>query len=315
MKQLLSTLQKITIIIILIFSFYSCEEEIKDDIATLKGIYINGSLINDFSSQILNYDLTFDYGENLPDITVETSYPEALIDITLPSEIPGKAIIEVIAKDGVTTTIYKINFFETPPSKDASLKSILINGLKLEDFTIEQTVYQIELPDGTTEIPLIGVFTNDNNAIATITQTDKLPGVTTITVTAQDTSITKKYTINFTVKVGVITINKFLTSIVWEAILLEIPERDYSTEIADQLFFHSDDTFVWLSIKNTLEGTWALNQDGIQITININENESLILYDLAISKESLFFKYDLQEENSSYVVHITCRQYTGSCNS
>jgi len=60
--------------------------------------------------------------------------------------------------------------------------------------------YNIELPVGTTAIPVVGATAADVKAEMTISQATELPGSANVVVIAEDGTTTLTYTVNFTVK-------------------------------------------------------------------------------------------------------------------
>jgi hypothetical protein len=81
----------------------------------------------------------------------------------------------------------------------ATLSSITLNGTPLNEFATETTDYNLMLPAGTSEVPTVATITSDGNASAVVTAATKLPGKTTLKVTAEDGTTTKTYNVNFTV--------------------------------------------------------------------------------------------------------------------
>lgn len=80
----------------------------------------------------------------------------------------------------------------------AELTGITINGESLTGFTNGQTNYNVELPYGTTTLPLIEATAASGGTVA-ITMPSSLPGVVTIVCTSKDGSTQVIYTINLTV--------------------------------------------------------------------------------------------------------------------
>lgn len=81
----------------------------------------------------------------------------------------------------------------------ATLKSITVGGEALEGFSAETETYNVELPYGTVDVPVVAAVATSAKANAVVTPAASLPGATTIVVTAEDGTTTKTYTINFTV--------------------------------------------------------------------------------------------------------------------
>lgn len=84
-------------------------------------------------------------------------------------------------------------------SNDVALGTLSVNG---EAITIvpSQTVYAVELPMGTSDIPTVVATANDVNAKAcTVTQATAVDGSASIYIKAEDNSTEATYTINFSV--------------------------------------------------------------------------------------------------------------------
>jgi hypothetical protein len=84
------------------------------------------------------------------------------------------------------------------PSSNNFLSEILIDGIALADFDKETLDYDVLLPVGASDVPLVTATTEDATANIAVNDASGLPGTTTIIVTAEDGS-TREYTINFTV--------------------------------------------------------------------------------------------------------------------
>jgi|GEM_PF-3818312 Predicted phosphohydrolases len=83
----------------------------------------------------------------------------------------------------------------TVPSGDATLKSISYNGKSIAGFSSGTTTYYVMLPK-TKKVPKVKAFVKNSKAKASIKATKKMPGTTTIKVTAEDGS-TKTYNVKF----------------------------------------------------------------------------------------------------------------------
>ncbi len=85
-------------------------------------------------------------------------------------------------------------------STDATLSALTYNGTSVPNFSATTTNYEVELPAGTTTPPTVAATKNDTKASdPVITQATSLPGNATVSVTAEDGTTTKVYTITFTV--------------------------------------------------------------------------------------------------------------------
>jgi len=107
-------------------------------------------------------------------------------------------IIQVKATDGSSTTTYKIKFVSAA-SNNARLADIQVNGTTIAGFNAYLNTYNIQLPYGTTDVPVVTATAQDNGANVTITQPTSTTGTATIHVAAADGTTTSTYTIHFSV--------------------------------------------------------------------------------------------------------------------
>ena len=172
--------------------------------ATLSDLLVDGITVAGFSPAVFNYDVELPYGTAIiPVVTASTNDANASMLITDAPALPGTATVEVTAEDTVTTLTYTINFTITPPGTDATLLDLLVDGITVAGFSPAVFNYDVELPYGTTIIPLVTAITNDANSSLLITDAAALPGIATVEVTAEDSITILIYTINFTVVTGI----------------------------------------------------------------------------------------------------------------
>ena len=107
-------------------------------------------------------------------------------------------IIQVHAADGSSTTTYKIKFVSAA-SNNARLADIQVNGTTIAGFNAYLNTYNVALPYGTTEVPVVSATAQDAGATVTITQATSTTGTATIHVAAADGTTTNTYTLNFSV--------------------------------------------------------------------------------------------------------------------
>ena len=107
-------------------------------------------------------------------------------------------IIQVTANDGSSTTTYKIKFVSAA-SNNARLADIQVNGTTIAGFNAYLNTYSVQLPYGTTEVPVVTATAQDAGANVVITQPTSTNGTATINVTAADGTTKSSYTINFSV--------------------------------------------------------------------------------------------------------------------
>lgn len=100
-------------------------------------------------------------------------------------------------------------------STDATLSALTYNGISVPNFSANTLNYEVELPAGTTTIPTVAATKNDTKASdPVITQATALPGTASVSVTAEDGTTTKTYTITFTVASSAPKV----TSVTWDNI-------------------------------------------------------------------------------------------------
>ena len=106
-------------------------------------------------------------------------------------------IIQTYAIDGSSTT-YKIKFVSAA-SNNARLADIQVNGSNINGFNAYLNTYNVQLPYGTTEVPVVTASAQDGGATITITQATSTTGTATIHVVAADGTTTNTYTLHFSV--------------------------------------------------------------------------------------------------------------------
>ena len=176
--------------------WYSCEKPDTD--ATIKYIRIDGEELKNFESNILTYSIELPSGtKEYPQIEVITNSPDAKAEIKLPNEFPGKVNIIVTAGDGKTQKTYTLNFKVTL-SSDATLQSIKIDGKELENFNSSILMYDVYVPQTTSEFPNIEAIPSSSRAQVEIHPITPFPGKAYIYITAEDGRTKNTYTLNFT---------------------------------------------------------------------------------------------------------------------
>lgn len=108
-------------------------------------------------------------------------------------------VITVKSEDGKSTSTYRIQFKKAAGS-NAKLASISVNGTPLSGFAPAKFNYTVELPYGTTAVPVVTAEKQEDEQTVEIKQATSVTGTATITVTAANG--TTKETYNITFKVG-----------------------------------------------------------------------------------------------------------------
>ena len=102
---------------------------------------------------------------------------------------------------GLDKSVYPVAIVvnKAPEKDDATLKSITANSEEVEKFDPATTAYDVELPYGTTDIPVVAATATSSKATVSVTQATAVTGTASILVTAEDNTTTQTYTVSFTV--------------------------------------------------------------------------------------------------------------------
>lgn len=118
----------------------------------LADITLDGVSLEGFAPKNYEYSVKLPAGTViLP--TIETVMGDLGQVITVTTNgLDGDAIINVVSQDGSSTSVYTIHF-SVEKSDNANLSMIYTDGVEIEGFNPEQTLYSITLPVGRTDIP------------------------------------------------------------------------------------------------------------------------------------------------------------------
>lgn len=106
--------------------------------------------------------------------------------------------IQVLTNTSSNSQLYEIAFVAAHPAlNDATLRSITVGGEALEGFSAETLNYNMELPFNTSDVPVVAATATSWAADVNVVQASAVPGTATITVTSEDKTTQKTYTINF----------------------------------------------------------------------------------------------------------------------
>ena len=122
--------------------------------ALLNGILVDNKTIDNFYSEVSNYTYTLPYGvQTIP--TVEVVKVEGqTVEIQDATSVNEVTTITVTAEDGVTKQIYTISWVNAE-SSNSKLQMIYLDGVPMKDFDSNQNDYNIALPFGTVEMPVV----------------------------------------------------------------------------------------------------------------------------------------------------------------
>jgi hypothetical protein len=165
----------------------------KSDYVYLKNIFKNCEPLTEFYPTLDTYNFDVPVTVQRPVISFELGDAFQKVEEI---EEPNKHTLIVKAQNGDTFT-YTITFNRTY-SKNALLNGITLDGALLPGFDSNDFEYDVELPVGTTVLPMIGVI-NGADGQTTQVLTNGVNGDAIITVVADDNTTTQTYTIHFTV--------------------------------------------------------------------------------------------------------------------
>ena len=171
----------------------------KNSDATLKGITVGGKVLSGFAGSKTSYTITLPYGTKKASVIAATATDKnAKVVVSQASSVTGSAVITVTAENGTTKKSYTVKF-TVAKNSDATLKGITVGGKALSGFTGSKTSYTITLPYGTKKASVIAATATDKNAKVVVSQASSVTGSAVITVTAENGTTKKTYTIKFVV--------------------------------------------------------------------------------------------------------------------
>ena len=162
----------------------------------LSDIQLDGVTIDGFDSQVNDYSVILPAGTTQMPIITYTKAAESQTVQVLSEGVNGVTKLNVMAEDGGVNT-YTINF-SVEKSSDSSLNAILLDGVLLDGFSKDKLEYNVELPLGTTSLPVV-TYTKSNDAQQVASTIPSNIGVVTFVVVSADASSTSTYKLNFSV--------------------------------------------------------------------------------------------------------------------
>lgn len=85
------------------------EPAISDD-ATLSDLTVNGETIEGFDPEVIYYEVDVEVGPEIPVVGGVTNNLFATLEITQATEIPGDAMLDVLAQNGTNSLTYNVHF-------------------------------------------------------------------------------------------------------------------------------------------------------------------------------------------------------------
>lgn len=157
---------------------------------TLKNIFVDGEPLAGFQPSKSNYTVSLPLSTaTAPTITWESAYAAGVQQIRLlQNTLESGAQIQVSVPGSSLSKTYKL-IYKLEASSYSLLAGIALDGVALEGFTPDQTVYTITLPLGTTSLPAITWTAGDPYQTIQMTE-GGVDGTTRIEVTAASGAVT-----------------------------------------------------------------------------------------------------------------------------
>lgn len=174
-------------------TYYVMVEIQQSAINTLEAIYLDGTPLEGFDPNTLQYAVELPYGTTtLPEVTATADHPAATVQIDVDAT-SMLASITVTAENN-EQRIYTISF-TIAKNTDATLSGIFTDGTLIANFDEWTLDYTIGLPFEAA-IPTLTATPTDPNATVAIEAIDAMHHA--IVVTAEDGTTTLTYTVTFT---------------------------------------------------------------------------------------------------------------------
>ena len=138
--------------------------------------------------------------------TNDTEFTEYTIDLSSHEKWKGtigglRFLYARMVKTGTVDIDYiRLELTDRPLSDEADLQQITINGTPLEDFDQGVFEYQVLIPEGTLQIPVVGATPTDPTTRFIITQADSPYGSATVLAVSESGKVSVRYSIQFVMK-------------------------------------------------------------------------------------------------------------------
>ena len=182
-------------------SFYGAAQAEPSHDATLSALQVNGTAVEGFAADKLDYAVTLPVGTTEATVTATANDPSAAVAIeNVTGDPDGKtAKVTVTAEDGTTQCVYTVAFtVEQPASDDATLSALFIGGRPFPGFRADNLSYTYPVdPDAAAPV-LTATAANAGAAVSITNVTAPAAGKTaTVTVTAADGTTKAVYAVTY----------------------------------------------------------------------------------------------------------------------
>lgn len=157
-------------------------------------IYLDGDALNVFDPMVRDYTVVLGMDDNYPVVTWETGDEYQTVSRTIRED--GTVVLKVVPQRAELYYEYIVRF-EKLMSKNATLKSIEVDGAVIEGFSPDKFTYLVDLPVGTEEVPYISYTQAEDRQIVHYFEPATINDVAQIKVVAQDATYSNMYYVAF----------------------------------------------------------------------------------------------------------------------
>ena len=234
----------------------------------LNMIYLDGEPLAGFMPDLRDYTIVLPVEEENPFVTWENGDEYQTITRTIRED--GTVILKVEPQRAELYYEYIVRF-EKVMSKNATLKSIEIDGAVIEGFSPDKFTYLVDLPVGTEEVPYISYTQAEESQTVYYFEPATINDAATIKVVAQDATYSNTYYVAFnrllssvdtlkTIFVGGVPVESFDADILEYNFVLpygttELPSVEYEAGDAYQTIDVINDVLGCIIVVTAEDGT------------------------------------------------------------
>ncbi len=179
-------------------------ERIKSSNKYLKSLSYNGIPIPNFHHDTLNYSIILPWEETqVPVIEAQPQWDSSMVYHTNPSAVFSTASVQIIAEDQMNSNTYMVTFLQ---GSNATLQNLTytLSGTTyaIDNFNPNDTVYQIVLPVGTTDIPSLNYTLTDSRSTVNLSNPVQIDSSVQIEITGWDNLHKKIYQVYFKIELS-----------------------------------------------------------------------------------------------------------------
>jgi hypothetical protein len=157
-------------------------------------IYLDGDSLNGFAADVRDYTIVLPVEKENPLVTWETG--DEYQTVTRIVREDGTVVLKVVPQRTGLYYEYIIRF-EKIMSKNATLKSIEVDGAVIEGFSSDKFTYVVDLPVGSEDVPYISFSRSESSQTVYYFEPATIKDVAAIKVVAQDTTYSNTYYVSF----------------------------------------------------------------------------------------------------------------------